>query len=298
MASTSAQTTANGVTIQYEAHGSSDDPAMLLVNGLGSQLINYEPAFCEMFVERGFQTVVFDNRDVGLTTKTAGPTPDAASLMRRFRTGEPVTDTPYTLRDMANDAFAVLDAVGARQANIAGMSMGGMIVQRMALDHPERVLSMTSIMSTTGAGDVGQASPEAAAVLLAAPAEDRESFIEQTIEARRVTGGSHFSADYWRNQAGNSYDRMFHPTGSAFQIAAVAADGDRTQALGSLQVPSLVIHGRMDPLITLSGGEATAAAIPDAELLVIDEMGHDLPEPIWHDVVEAICEVARPVNRD
>ncbi len=297
MPSTSATTTANGVTIQYESYGSSEDPTLLLVNGLGSQLINYDPAFCEMFVERGFQTVVFDNRDVGLTSKTAGPPPDVVSLMQRFRAGKPVTGTPYTLRDMANDAFAVLDAVGAGQANIAGMSMGGMIVQRMALDHPERVLSMTSIMSTTGAGDVGQATPEAAAVLTAAPAESRESFIEQTIETRRITGGSHFSADYWRTQAGLAYDRSFHPVGSAFQIAAVAADGDRTQALGSLRVPSLVIHGRMDPLIALSGGEATAAAIPDATLLVIDEMGHDLPEPIWPDVVGAICEIAGPSNK-
>ena len=291
MAPTSAQTTANGITINYETFGSADDPTLLLVNGLGSQLINYEPAFCELFVERGFQVVVFDNRDVGLTSKTEGPPPDAAALMARFRSGEPVTDTPYTLRDMANDAFAVLDAVGAQQANIAGMSMGGMIVQRMALDQPDRVLSMTSIMSTTGAGDVGQATPEAAAVLMMAPAKNRAEYVEQTIESRRTTGGSYFSADYWREQAGKSYDRMHYPIGSAFQIAAVASDGDRTNELASLQVPSLVIHGRMDPLISLSGGEATAAAIPDAQLLIIDEMGHDLPQEIWEEVLAAICEV-------
>lgn len=286
-------TTTNGdVTINYETFGQAGDPTLLLVNGLGSQLINYEPEFCELFVAKGFQVVVFDNRDVGLTTKTAGALPDVANFMARFRAGESVQDSPYTLRDMANDAFAVLDAVGAVAANIAGMSMGGMIVQRMALDHPGRVLSMTSIMSTTGSSSVGQATPEAAKVLVAAPPQDREGYIEHTIASRKVTGGSHHSDDYWRAQAGKMYDRMFYPPGSAFQIAAVASDGDRTEALGSLSVPTLVIHGRLDPLIQLSGGEATAAAIPGAELLVIDEMGHDLPKEIWSEVCEAMLAVS------
>lgn len=287
-----ASTTANGVTIEYETFGVADDPTLLLVNGLGSQLINYEPAFCDQLVGRGFHVVVFDNRDVGLTSKTAGPVPDVAAFMSKYRAGEPVTGTPYTLRDMANDGFAVLDAIGADRAHVAGMSMGGMIVQRMAIDRPERVLSMTSIMSTTGAPEVGNATPEAAAVLVSAPPADRDGYIEHTVNTRRVTGGSHFSAEYWREQAGRVFDRMFHPVGSAFQIAAVASDGDRSAELRSLRIPSLVIHGRVDPLITLSGGEATAAAIPDAELLIIDTMGHDLPEEIWDEVVEAMTAVA------
>jgi pimeloyl-ACP methyl ester carboxylesterase len=285
-------TTRDDVTLQYETFGDPANPTLLLVNGLGSQLINYEPEFCNLFVGRGYHVVIFDNRDVGLSSKTEGPLPDVAAMMARFRAGESVEGTPYTLTDMADDGFAVLDAVGASAAHIAGMSMGGMIVQRMALNHPERVLSMTSIMSSTGNSDVGQATPEAAATLVAAPPTDREGYIEHTIAARKVTAGSHFSADYWRAHAGKLYDRMFHPVGAAFQIAAIAADGDRTTELQQLSVPSLVIHGRRDPLITLSGGEATAAAIPGAELLVIDEMGHDLPAEIWTEVSDAIMAVA------
>ncbi|MGH1491623.1 MAG: alpha/beta fold hydrolase [Acidimicrobiales bacterium] len=287
-----ATVTANGVTINYETFGDSADPTLLLVNGLGSQLINYEPSFCQLFVDRGFQVVVFDNRDVGLTSKSEAPVPDVAANMAKYRRGEPVTGTPYTLRDMANDGFAVLDAVGADAAHVAGMSMGGMIVQRMAIDQPERVLSMTSIMSTTGSHTVGGATPEAGKVLVVPPPPDRDGFIEHTVNSRRVTGGSHYSADYWREQAGRLYDRSFNPIGSAYQISAVSSDGDRTEELGSLSMPCLVIHGRLDPLIQLSGGEATAAAIPGSELLVIDSMGHDLPEQIWEEVVSAMCATA------
>lgn len=286
-------TTTNGdVTINYETFGQAGDPTLLLINGLGSQLINYEPAFCELFVAKGFHVVVFDNRDVGLTSKTAGAVPDVTGYMAKFRAGEPVESAPYTLRDMANDGFAVLDAVGADAAHIAGMSMGGMIVQRMAIDNPDRVLSLTSIMSTTGSPAVGQATPEAGKVLVTAPPEDREGYIEHTIASRKVTGGSHDAADYWRVHAGKMYDRMFYPAGSAFQIVAVASDGNRTEALGSVSVPTLVIHGRLDSLIQLSGGEATAAAVPGAELLVIDEMGHDLPSEIWDEVSTAMMAVA------
>lgn len=287
-----ATTSANGITIYYETFGDLADPTLLLVNGLGSQLINYEPDFCRLLNERGFHVVVFDNRDVGLTSKTAGPLPDVTDLMARYRAGAEVTGTPYTLADMAGDGFAVLDEIGIERAHVAGMSMGGMIVQRMTIDRPERVLSMTSIMSTTGAPNVGGATPEAGRVLVTAAPEDRAGYIEHTVASRRVTSGAHFSADYWRTQAGRLYDRMFHPAGSAFQLAAVAADGDRTADLAAVAIPSLVIHGRMDPLIALSGGEATAAAIDGSRLVVIDEMGHDLPPEIWDRVAAAIATVA------
>ncbi|MEM9652011.1 MAG: alpha/beta hydrolase [Actinomycetota bacterium] len=288
----------DGPTIQYETFGDATNPTLLLVNGLGSQLINWEPAFCARFVERGLRVVVFDNRDVGLTSKTAGPTPDAAALMRRFRHGDPPSagDVPYTLADMAEDGFAVLDAVGAERAHIAGMSMGGMIVQRMAINRPERVVSLTSIMSTTGANGVGKATPEAAASLVEPAPHDRDEYIEYTVRTRALTGGSYNADAYWREQAGRVYDRMFHPGGEAFQIAAVASDGDRTEELRTLSVPSLVIHGRLDPLLALSGGEATAAAIPGADLLVIDEMGHDLPPEIWDDVVGAMTRLMEGTN--
>lgn len=285
-------TTANNVAIHYETFGSVEHPTFLLVNGLGSQLINYEPDFCQRLVDNGFHVVVFDNRDVGLTSKTEGPPPDVAALMQQLRSGGTVGDVPYTLADMAGDAFAVLDAVGAERAHIAGMSMGGMIVQRMTIDCPERVLSMTSIMSTTGNHKVGGATPEAAAVLVTPSPPDRDGHIEHTVRNRAITGGAHHDDDYWRVKAGEGYDRMFHPIGSAFQIAAVTADGDRTADLAHVTAPTLVIHGRMDPLIQLSGGEATATAIPGAELLVIDTMGHDLPHQIWDQVVSAMTTVA------
>ncbi|MEM7275725.1 MAG: alpha/beta hydrolase [Actinomycetota bacterium] len=283
-----ATTTNDGTELYFETFGSADDPTVLLVNGLGSQMINWEPDFCRRFVDRGYQVVVYDNRDVGLSGKTPGTPPNVLALMDNFRSGTPATGTPYTLTDMAEDGLAVLDAVGAERAHIAGMSMGGMIVQRMALHRPDRVASMTSIMSTTGAPGVGAATSEAAATLVTPAPEDREGYIAHTMESRRIIDGSHHSPDYWRQHAGRTYDRMFHPIGPAFQIAAIAADGNRTEELASMTVPSLVIHGRMDPLITLSGGEATAAAIPDAELLVIDEMGHDLPPEIWDEVVAAM----------
>lgn len=279
----------NGIELYYETFGSPDDPTLLLVSGLGSQMVNWEPDFCQRFVGLGYQVVIFDNRDVGLSAKTPGPPPDALAAIEKFLIGEPVSGMPYTLTDMAEDGFAVLDAVGAGQAHIAGMSMGGMIVQRMAIHRPDRVASMTSIMSTTSAPGIGTATPEAAAVLVAPEPPDRDAYIEQVVEHRRIIDGSHYSADYWRQKGAQIYDRMHHPIGAAFQMAAIAADGDRTAELASLTVPSLVIHGRLDPLITLSGGEATAAAIDNAELLVIDEMGHDIPPEIWDEVVEAMA---------
>ncbi len=289
-------TTANGVTLYYETYGSPQDPTFLLVNGLGSQMIHYQPEMCRQLVEHGFQVVVFDNRDVGLSSKTDAPPPNVVELLGRIGTGGTVgtDDVSYTLSDMAADGFAVLDAVGAEAAHIAGMSMGGMIVQRMAIDGPERVLSMTSIMSTTGDREVGHATPEAAAVLVTPSPPDRDGYIEHTVKTRTIISGTHQPHDDWRVEAGETYDRMFHPVGVAHQLAAILADGDRTEQLAELDVPTLVIHGPLDTLIALSGGEATAAAIPGAELLVIDDMGHDLPREIWDEVLTAMAKVATP----
>lgn len=284
---------ANGpVEIYYETWGDRADPTLLLVNGLGSQMINWEPDFCRLLVAAGFHVVAFDNRDVGLSSKTGGPPPDATAMAVAFRTGQRMESAPYTLSDMAGDGFAVLDALEVDAAHVAGMSMGGMIVQRMAIDRPDRVRSMTSIMSTTGDRSVGRATPEAARVLTEPAPSERDAYVDQAVGHRRITAGAYFDEDYWRELVGRGFDRMFHPMGTAFQIAAVAADGDRTEALGGLTVPTLVIHGGMDPLITPSGGEATAAAVAGAELLVLDDMGHDLPEQIWDRVVPALARVA------
>lgn len=285
-------TTATGINIHYDTFGDIADPTLLLVNGLGTQMTDSEPDFCQMLVEHGMHVVRFDNRDVGLSSKTDKPVPDVPALMAAHFSGNPVSGVPYGLGDMGDDAFAVLDVLGIAQAHIAGVSMGGMIVQRMAIDQPDRVLSLTSIMSSTGAPGVGNPTPEAAAFLVAAPPADRDGYIEHRVKLDKCIGGSHFSADHSSRQAGGFFDRMFYPRGSAFQIAAIASDGDRTDALAQLQMPALVIHGAMDSLVQLSGGEATAAAIPHAELLVIDTMGHDIPQPLWPEITGAIANLA------
>ena len=200
----------------------------------------------------------------------------------------------YTLYDMADDAVGLMDALDIRKAHIMGASMGGMIVQAMAIRHPERILSMTSIMSTTGARDVGQAKPEAMAVLLAPPPKTREEAIEMRVNSSKVIGATGFPFDEARVRAlaGRSYDRSNYPVGMARQFVGIVATGDRTEALKQVRIPTVVIHGEADPLVTLSGGEATAAAIPGAKLVTIPGMGHDLPQGAWDTVVNAIVEVA------
>jgi pimeloyl-ACP methyl ester carboxylesterase len=270
----------DGVDIYFEEQGSPDDPALLLVNGFTSQLIAWEQEFVDEFVAAGFHLITFDNRDVGLTTKTEGPVPALGET------------PPYTMADMAADGIAVLDALGIDKAHIVGASMGGMIVQRMAINHPDRVLSVTSIMSTTGDRSVGAPSPEAMTALLTPPPADREAYLDQTAANWKLFSGPHYDEARSRARGARSYDRMFHPKGAGFQMAAIMTDGDRTAELANVRCPALVIHGRMDPLVGLSGGEATAAAIPGAELLVLDEMGHDVPLPLVPEIVAAIAKVA------
>jgi pimeloyl-ACP methyl ester carboxylesterase len=275
-----AGTTAGPVEIYYEALGDPADPAVLLVNGLGSQLINFLPGFCRRLVDAGFQVIRFDNRDVGLSAKTPGRPPSVPDIVRARSEGRP-PEVPYTLSDMAADAVSVLDAVGVEQAHIWGMSMGGMIVQAMVLEHPRRVLTLTSVMSTTGNPDVGGSTPEALEAITTPVPTDREGAIESNVRSRKVYSGTFYDPDRVRAMAGAAYDRCFHPLGVGFQFAAIAAAADRTEALGSVSVPTTVIHGRLDTLVQPSGGEATAAAIPGAELVVYDEMGHDIPEELW-----------------
>jgi len=284
-------TTVNDIDICYESFGPDDAPPLLLVMGLGAQMTLWSTGFISELLERGFRVIRFDNRDVGLSTKTAGDPPDVMALYAQSMAGEPV-EAPYTLTAMAADAVGLLDALGISAAHIVGASMGGMIVQMMAIEHPERVLSLTSIMSTTGASDVGQ--PDAAAIgaLLTPPPTDRNGAIEANITTSRIICGPLFDETEARGRAIEAYDRCFHPAGSAFQIAAIAATGDRTERLGAVKVPTLVVHGREDSLITLSGGEATAAAIPGADLVVFGQMGHDIPDVYWSQLADAIFGTA------
>ena len=264
------------VEIEYQSFGDDRPETILLVNGLGSQMTRWPEAFCEKLVAKGYRAIRFDNRDTGLSSWP---------------------DEKYTLADMANDAVAVLDAAGVARAHIAGVSMGGMIVQRLALAHPDRVLSMTSIMSTTGAPEAFRSTPEAEAVLNVPPPDpkaDFEAFVANRM-ANAVTIGSPkypWTEDENRARVIAEYGRAFNPAGVARQMAAVRADGDRTAALKGLGLPVVVLHGADDPLLMKVGGEATAAAIPGAELRIIPGMGHDLPPGLYDTFVDAITSAA------
>lgn len=282
---------ANDIDICYESYGDDDAPPILLVMGLGAQMTLWSPGLVSELLDRGFRVIRFDNRDVGLSTKTDGPPPDVMALYAAFAAGQPI-EAPYTLSLLAADAVALLDALDIPAAHIVGASMGGMIVQTMAIEHPDHVLSLTSIMSTTGHTEVGQPDPEAMMALLGPVPEGREAAIEATVATAGLISGELFDEVESRRIATESYDRCFHPVGTMFQIAAIAASGDRTEALQQLDVPTLVIHGRQDSLISLSGGEATAAAVPGADMMVLGRMGHDLPRRYWPQIADAIFNVA------
>ena len=279
----------DGVELCYETFGDAGDPPLLLVQGLGTQLTGWDDAFCGALCDRGLFVVRYDNRDVGLSTKTPPPAPvilppDRPGVGFRLQ-----SEPPYTLSTMADDAAGLLDHLGLAAAHVAGASMGGMIAQHLAFEHPDRVHSLISIMSTTGNPEVGKATRAAITALTEPAATDRAGYVEQAVRNWGVTSGPLYDPERTRRRAGAAFDRSFHPLGAAFHFAAITADGDRTERLKEVRCPTLVIHGAADPLIDVSGGEATAAAIPGARLLVLDEMGHDLPEPLWPQLIDAIA---------
>lgn len=281
-----AKARANGIEIEYETFGDPGDPPLLLIMGLAAQLIDWPEDFCKLLADRGYRVVRFDNRDAGLTGGTDElEVPDMAAVFA----GD-VRTVPYRLADMAVDAAGLLDALGIGAAHVAGLSMGGMIAQQLTLDFPDRVRSLCSIMSTTGDPSVGRATPEAAAVLRRPAARTREEAVAGAVDTARIIGSPGFPADddEVRARATAKVDRAYRPTGTARQYAAILASGDRTQRLAEVRVPTVVIHGEQDPLIGVSGGRATAAAIPGAELVVVPGMGHDLPRAAWPQMVDAI----------
>ena len=290
------QTTANGVTLEYETHGNKADPALLLVMGLGAQLTLWPIELVEALVARGFYVIRHDNRDIGLSTKfTEAGVPDITAVVMALMSGK-TPEIPYTLSDMAADAMAVLDAEGIARAHIVGASMGGMIAQLISVNHPQRVLTLTSIMSSTGNPTLPPARPEAMAALTApiAPDADLETFQARGSMVSKAIGSPGYPASPERLAANLARDftRSFHPTGAARQMAAIIADGDRRARLAGVKAPTLVIHGADDPLVPLAGGEDTAAAIAGAELLVIAGMGHDLPLALVDQIADGIAGVA------
>ena len=278
---------ANGIELEWEEFGEPDAPPLLLIMGLGAQMIAWDEEFCRLLAARGFRVIRFDNRDAGLSTRIEGRRPNLLAAL----TGD-FSSAAYRLDDMADDAAGLLDALGIEAADVVGASMGGMIAQTLAIRHPHKVKTLTSIMSTTGAPDVGQPSPDAITLLVTRPPADRERAIEYGVLISRVLSspGFPFDEERARERATRSYDRGFYPISVGRQLLAVLASGDRTPALRSRRVPTLVIHGDGDPLVTKSGGEATAAAVPGARLLMIPGMGHDLPRSLWETIVAAISE--------
>ncbi len=282
----------NGIELEYERFGDPDDPTLLLVSGLGAQMNAFPTDLCEAFVDRGFSVIRFDNRDVGRSTKVDVGDLDVIATITAAMSGHPI-DPPYLLSDMADDAWGLLDALGIERAHLAGMSMGGMIVQTMAIQHPERVWSLTSIMSTTGDPDVGEPRPEVVGTLLDRAPAEREAFIEHSVEGTRLIGSpEHFDEDRARERHTEAFDRCYYPPGGAHQLIAAMASGSRSDALRELDVPALVIHGSEDPLVTVSGGERTAECLRGSELLILEGMGHDLPPYFWARIVEAVTALA------
>ncbi len=288
-----AQLTANGITLEYETFGDRGSRPLLLVMGLGAQLIHWRDEFCTLLAERAHHVIRFDNRDVGLSEKFGHlGVPDMGEMAARLMAGESA-DAPYTLDDMAADAFGLLDELGIDAAHICGASMGGMIVQVMALNAPGRVKSLTSIMSSTGNPELPGSTDEAMAAMLSPPASNREEAIERTLRVSGVIGSPAYPAPETeaRERAARGYDRSFYPEGVARQMAAIVANGNRKPALSELKLPALVIHGQADPLVPVDGGRDTHESLANSRLMIMEGMGHDLPEPLWPEIVAAIDEL-------
>jgi pimeloyl-ACP methyl ester carboxylesterase len=281
---------ANGIELCYQEMGDADGEPLLLVMGLATQMLAWDEGLCGLLVERGFRVIRFDNRDIGRSTKIA-----SAGVPRRvdMMLGRRVS-APYLLRDMAADTVGLMDRLDIDSGHVVGASMGGMIVQTMAIEHPERVRSMVSIMSNTGSRWTGMPSRKAMAVLLGRPPRGREAAIERAVKTFGVIGspGYPFDEERLRDVAGRSYDRGHSAAGVLRQLHAITASGDRTQALHGVRIPTTVIHGNRDVLVRPAGGRATARAIPNARLKLIDGMGHDLPRQLWPVFAEEIADTA------
>ncbi|UGS36429.1 Aclacinomycin methylesterase RdmC [Capillimicrobium parvum] len=279
--------TAGDVELAFETFGRPAGPPVLLIMGLAMQMLGWPQELCTDLARRGHHVIRYDNRDIGLSTHLDHlPAGDAAAVMRGDR-----SSVAYTIGDLALDAVRLMDALGLGRAHLVGASLGGAIAQTVALSHPHRVRSLTSIMASTGDRRVGTSTPRAMAAVLAPPARTREAAIARAVHIARVVGstGFPFDEEAARDRAACAYDRGYDPAGVSRQLVALLTAPDRTARLRTLAVPSLVIHGDRDPLVSPDGGRATAAAIPGAELLLVEGMGHDLPRAVWPRLAERIA---------
>jgi len=282
---------ANGLTLCYQTFGSPTDPAMMLIMGLGAQMVWWDVDLCQRLAARGYRVVRFDNRDIGKSSYIAAPPPN---LARVFAGLEPLK-APYTLDDMAADTVGLMDALEIESAHIVGASMGGMIAQLIAIQHPQRVRTLTSIMSTTGERGLPPPKPEVWAAMTAPPPLTVEAYIEANVRMAELLRGYPDAIDEAdaRARAARAAARGLNPPGGVRQMAAVGASDSRKEALAQVKAPTLVIHGADDPLVSVEGGKATARAVPGAKLLLLDRMGHTLPRALWPEIVEAIAAHAR-----
>jgi len=283
-----------GITLCFERFGRETDPPMLMIMGLGTQMIGWPDKFCAQLADCGLQVIRFDNRDIGRSTRIEGPPPSPRQLITRK-----IDPVLYTLSDMASDAAGLLRELGLAPAHVVGASMGGMIAQTLAAERPEAVRSLVSIMSNTGNRWTGQPAFDIYRYLLRKAPNDREPYIAYATRVFEAIGsrGLPFDRDRVRDMVARSYDRGHDPAGPERQLGAVIASGDRTARLRTIRVPTLVIHGSKDRMVARSGGVATARAIPGARLMIVDGMGHDLPEAAWPELVEAMAGHAQAADR-
>ncbi|WP_371194405.1 alpha/beta fold hydrolase [Glaciecola sp. SC05] len=289
------QVEANGLQITYDSFGELDNPVIVLIMGLGTQMIHWNDDFCQLLARKNFRVIRFDNRDIGKSSwLTDYPVPSVWHFIGNALFNKKV-NAPYLLDDMADDTLALMDALDIDRAHLVGASMGGMIAQCVALKCPERVSSLTSIMSTTGNRSLPKAKTKVSAKLLKPLAKDVEAYVAQSLDVWKVLHGEHYSFDKVRVEKvlRESRERGFNPEGVARQLSAIIDSPDRTEALKKLQVPSLVIHGDADVLVPVECGIATAEAIPNATLKILKGMGHTLPMQLWPQIVDDICQVAK-----
>ena len=281
---------ANGIDICYEIFGNADAEPMLLIMGLGAQMVLWDDAFCQQLAARGFRVIRFDNRDIGQSSKLSGGKRLSPLELLKLRFLKIPVSAPYKLRDMAEDTVALMDALSIRSAHLVGASMGGMIAQEIAITFGERVRSLTSIMSTTGNPKVPGPTREAAAMLMAPPPKTRDEYIARFAQNWKILRVGSFPQDEAldRSRAERTWDRGLNPAGVGRQLRAILASGSRKQRLGNVMAPTLVIHGTVDPLVNPMGGRDTAASVPGAKLMMIEGMGHAIPVPMWPQIIDAI----------